>query len=112
MLERWDRVGVMDSPAGYAYLFDYPMWKHSRAGTFQKRASKWLRKIGITDKNVTVHSWRHTWRTLARDLNMPEPVSRAILGHTQGKGEHGKYGEGPAMKTRAEWIAKVEPLEG
>jgi hypothetical protein len=41
---------------------------------------------------------------------MPEPVSRAILGHTQGKGEHGKYGEGPAMKMRAKWIAKVDPL--
>lgn len=91
-------------------MFEYPMWKHGRQGKFQQRAGAWLRTIGITDPKIAVHSWRHTWRTLARDLNMPEPVSRAILGHTQGKGEHGKYGEGPAMTMRAKWIAKVDPL--
>ena len=93
-----------------AYLFDYPMWKHSRAGKFQQRANAWLRSIGITDKNITIHSWRHTWRTLARELNMPEPISRAILGHTLGSGEHGKYGEAPSLKLRAKWIAQVDPL--
>ena len=107
-----DLLKLAKSKAPDDYLFDYPAWKHSRAGKFQQRSGAWLRKIGITDKKVTVHSWRHTWRTLARDLNMPEPVSRAILGHTQGKGEHGKYGEGPAMKTRAQWIAKIAPLNG
>lgn len=98
------------SKAPDEFLFDYPMWKHGRQGKFQQRSGAWLRSIGITDPKVTVHSWRHTWRTLARDINMPEPVSRAILGHTQGKSEHGKYGEGPAMKTRAQWVAKVDPL--
>ena len=107
-----DLQGLAKSKAPEAYLFDYPRWKHSRAGKFQQRANAWLRSIGITDKNITIHSWRHTWRTLARDMNMPEPVSRAILGHTQGKGEHGKYGEGPAMKTRSQWLAKVDPLSG
>jgi integrase len=107
-----DLVKRAKSKAPDAYLFDYPMWKHSRAGKFQQRANAWLRQIGITDKNVTVHSWRHTWRTLARECDMPEPVSRAILGHTLGSGEHGKYGEGPSLKVRAKWMAKVDPLKG
>ena len=95
-----------------AYLFDYPAWKHSRAGKFQQRGGAWLRSIGITDPKVTVHSWRHTWRTLARNLDMPEPISRAILGHTLGRGEHGNYGGAPSLKLRAKWIAKVDPLKG
>ena len=98
------------SKAPDAYLFDYPMWKHSRAGKFQQRANAWLRSIGITDKNITIHSWRHTWRTMARELNIPEPISRAILGHTLGNGDHGRYGEAPSLKLRAKWIANIEPL--
>ena len=107
-----DLLALAKSKAPDAYLFDYPMWKHSRAGKFQQRANAWLRSIGITDKNVTVHSWRHTWRTMARELNMPEPISRAILGHTLGSGDHGKYGEAPSLKSRANWLARVEPLNG
>ena len=95
-----------------AYVFDYPMWKHSRAGKFQQRANAWLRSIGITDKNITIHSWRHTWRTMARELNIPEPISRAILGHTLGSGDHRQYGAAPSLKLRAKWIAKVDPLKG
>ena len=105
-----DLLKLAKSKATDAYLFDYPMWKHSRAGKFQQRAGAWLRKIGITDPKLMVHSWRHTWRTLARELNMPEPISRAILGHTLGSGDHGKYGEAPSLKLRAKAIAKIEPL--
>lgn len=104
-----DLLKLAKSKAPDAYLFDYPMWKHSRAGKFQQSGGAWLRSIGITDENVTIHSWRHTWRTLARNLDMPEAISRAILGHTLGSGEHGKYGEAPSLKRRAEWIAKVDP---
>jgi integrase len=96
-----DLLRLAKSKAPDEYLFDYPMWKHSRAGKFQQRANAWLRSIGITDKNITVYSWRHTWRTMARELNMPEPISRAILGHTLGSGDHGKYGEAPSLKLRA-----------
>ena len=105
-----DVLKLAKSKAPESYLFDYPAWKHSRGGKFQQRAGVWLRKIGITDKNVTIHSWRHMWRTLARELDMPEPISRAILGHTLGSGEHGKYGSAPSLKLRAKWIAKVDPL--
>lgn len=107
-----DLVKLARSKAPGEHLFDYPQWKHTRAGKFQQRANAWLRKIGITDKNVTVHSWRHSWRTLARELDMPEPVSRAILGHTMGAGEHGKYGAAPSLKLQAKWIARINPLKG
>jgi integrase len=107
-----DLLKLAKSKAPDAYLFDYPMWKDGRQGKFQQRANAFLRRIGITHKQLSIHSWRHTWRTLAREVNMPVPVSRAIMGHTQGKGEHEKYGEGPSLKQRAKWIVKVDPLEG
>ena len=95
------------------YLFSsYPAWAHTRAGKFQQRANAWLRSIGITDKQVTIHSWRHTWRTLARELEMPESISRAIMGHTLGSGDHGAYGSAPSLKRQAEWLGKVDPLAG
>ncbi len=107
-----DLVALALSKAPDAYLFDYPAWRHGRAGKFQQRANKWLRSIGITDPKVTVHSWRHAWRTLARELEMPEACSSAILGHTLGDGEHGKYGGPPSLKRQAEWLAKIDPLAG
>ena len=49
-------------------------------------------KVGIKDRRYTMHSFRHLWRTLARECEMPESVSRAIMGHALGSGEHGAYG--------------------
>ena len=43
---------------------------------------------------------------------MPESVSRAIMGHTLGSGEHGAYGSAPSIKLRAEWMVKIDPLQG
>ncbi len=86
--------------------------KQGRGHNWQNYANaKFLRtKLGITDDRLTMHSFRHTWRTLAREMDMPEAFSRAILGHTMGTGEHAKYGARPTLKGQAEWLAKVDPL--
>jgi integrase len=89
----------------------FPMWKGKRAGYFQKIASVWLRKeVKITDRNLTMHSLRHLWRLLARELTMPTDYSAALIGHSLGKGDHANYGGVPSLKTRAEWMAKIDPL--
>lgn len=78
----------------------------------QGKGSRFLRKkVGITDKRLTIHCWRHTFRTVARNVEMPLSVSHAIMGHEEG-GEHGKYGNRPSIKLCAKWIAKVDPLKG
>ena len=43
---------------------------------------------------------------------MPESISRAIMGHTLGTGEHGAYGSVPSLNLRAKWLAKIDPLLG
>ena len=54
---------------------------------------------------------KYPWRTVAREIDMPEAVSRAIMGHALGTGDHAAYGAGPSRAKRAEWMARVDPLK-
>ena len=84
-----------------------------RGRWFQDYGSRFLRQtVGIVDSRYTMHSFRHLWRTLARECEMPESVSRSIMGHTLGGGEHGAYGSAPSLKLRAEWMARIDPCVG
>jgi integrase len=101
-----------------AWLFQ-TSWKHRAATSgpwhwFQKYGNgTFLRKtVGITDKSIVMHSFRHRFRTLCREVEMPESVSASLMGHKLGGGEHGAYGGAPSLKKRAEWLAKVDPVKG
>jgi integrase len=95
-----------------SWLFpSLPAKKLGRGRWFQDYGSRFLRqRVGITDRRYRMHSFRHLWRTLARECEMPESVSRAIMGHSLGSGEHGAYGGAPSLKPRAEWVANIDPL--
>jgi integrase len=95
-----------------AWLFPtLPAKALGRGRWFQDYGSRFLRqKVGIADRRYTMHSFRHLWRTLARECEMPESVSRSIMGHTLGAGEHGAYGDAPSLRLRAQWIARIDPL--
>lgn len=97
-----------------AWLFpDLPDHKQSRAHGFQNYVSRvFLRKTcGITGREHTLHSLRHSWRSMAREVNMPEAISRAIMGHSMGSDDHGSYGGVPSLALRAQWIKKIDPLK-
>ena len=92
-----------------------------RGHCFQKYANKeFLRdKVGITARaagsrtyDQSIHSLRHAFSTACREAEMPDAVKYALMGHALGKGEGGKYGEGPSLKLRSNWLAKVDPLNG
>jgi integrase len=85
-------------------------WQAGRGAWFQKEGNLWLRKIGIADRRLSMHSLRHTFRTLAREVGMPDSVACAIGGWSLGKGEHAAYGSVPSLRLRAEWLAKIDPL--
>ena len=98
-----------------AWLFpDLPDHKQSRAHGFQNYVSRvFLRgTCGITGREHTLHSLRHSWRSMAREVNMPEPISRAIMGHSMGSDDHGAYGGVPSLQQRADWIARIDPSKG
>ena len=109
-------MGIVDYAAkvkGQWLFASLPHWnKDGKAGKFQQDASKFLRKkVGITDKRLTAHCLRHTFGMVAAEIDMPEPVSRAIMGHTQGKDDHARYGKAHlSLSKRAKWIARIDPL--
>ena len=48
---------------------------------------------------------------LSEVAEWPESVSRSIMGHALGRGEHGAYGGALSLKLRAHWIAKIDLLK-
>ena len=87
------------------WLWDWD-GNQGRGPAFQRVANTWLRKIGITDRRVTVHGFRHRWRTLARGLAMPVDVVEAVQGWAA-KGQSGAYGERVPLGLSAEWVARI-----
>jgi len=50
---------------------------------------------------------------LAREIGMPQDISRAITGHRLGRDTHDVgYGSGRSLKSHAKWMAKIGPLAG
>lgn len=112
-MEIFDLKAIAERCADGWLFPSLPTKQPGRARWFQDYGSRFLRQtVGIADHRYTMHSFRHLWRTLARECEMPESVSRSIMGHTLGRGEHGAYGGAPSLKLRAEWIAKINPLGG
>jgi integrase len=58
------------------------------AHQLQIEASALIRKHVTTDKRVTLHSLRHTWRQRAERYGVSPAVRRAILGHALGRDVH------------------------
>ena len=82
-----------------------------RADRLQRYAGVFLRKrASLSDPTTTLHSLRHTWRTLAREIAMPASVSRAIMGHSMGNDVHEGYGAGPSLRLKAEWMSRIDPM--
>ncbi len=92
-----------------------PLWPHVQAeGDGQQGApwSKWFNrhlrdKAGIEDRTKVFHSFRHTFKRMARDASLPEEVHDALTGHAGG-GVGRSYGKGFGLKTLAEAVARME----
>ena len=65
----------------------------------------------IDDPDLAMHSFRHLWRTMARELAFPRDVSKAIMGHARGSSEHDEYGSAPSLREQLKWLRKVDPLK-
>jgi integrase len=64
---------------------------NSQAQKAASRVAEWVRKLGLTDKELQPnHGWRHAFITNARG-KIDEDIRRAIVGHSS-KSEHGNYG--------------------
>lgn len=110
-----DFVKYAEAAEGPWIFASFPDWESTgnrRGAPYQRRASDFLRKVvGISSPRLSMHSLRHRWITLAREIDMPLAVSHGIAGHAHGKGEHAKYGGPVSLKKKLQWLKKIDPLE-
>jgi integrase len=94
-------------PDGAALFPDRVGWNHSSL------LNPWMRRkpVGISDKNATFHSHRHTFYSLANELvdgeneRIPERFAEAIAGHSDGRASR-KYGE-VSITTLAAYVERI-----
>lgn len=95
--------------AGETRLF--PALQKNREGKYTAMFSKWWglwsRQIGITDKRLVFHSFRHTAKDKFRASNIPVDIQDALLGHA-GLTVGSRYGDGHNVVTLDEWIQKID----
>jgi integrase len=92
-----------------------PLWpdfkfdtKAGRAGPWSKWFNRYLRdKAGVVDGGKVFHSFRHTFKRMARDAGLSEEMHDALTGHTGG-GVGRSYGGGFGLKVLAEAVWRLE----
>jgi hypothetical protein len=78
------------------------------ATAFTKFFGRFLRKtVGITDTRIVFHSFRHTFKRLARDAGLTEELHDALTGHAGNGGVGRGYGAGFGLKTLHEAIGRI-----
>lgn len=101
---------------------DSPLWQGVKAEGERTRSSAWSKwfgrylrsTCGIEDAAKVFHSFRHTFKRMARDAGLSEEMHDALTGHSGG-GVGRSYGKGFSLKPLASAIDAIEPppdLEG
>jgi len=106
LLVYWEDV----SEARQEWLFPdlEPDHDGRRGGTWGQWFSRYLRRPGgcnIVDRSVVFHSFRHTFKTLCREAQLPEEVHDALTGHVTGSVGRG-YGHVP-LSTLVEAVGRI-----
>ena len=98
--------------AGHVRLFHL-----LKPGAYERLGNKWgewwssyMRgTVGITDKRKVFHSFRHTFKDMARHCGLPEGVTRQIMGHS-GEDVADEYGNGYSLFQLVEGMAKIKAV--
>ena len=109
------RQSLLDAGAG----LESPLWpgveadsEGRRAGPWSKWFNRYLRnKAGVEDPAKVFHSFRHTFKRMARDAGLHEEMHDALTGHAGGGGVGRGYGRGFGLKAMAAEMAKIEAPE-
>ncbi|MCZ8187093.1 MAG: integrase [Beijerinckiaceae bacterium] len=79
------------------------------AAAWTKWFGRWLRvKAGIEDKRKVFHSFRHTFKDLARDAGIAEDLHDALTGHSDSSASRG-YGLGAGLDRLKQAIDSIPP---
>lgn len=83
------------------------------SAAWSKWCGRYLRDtVGIGDTRKVFHSFRHTFKRMARDAGLDEPIHDALTGHS-GRGSVGRsYGRGYSLKPLIEAMDRIEVPSG
>lgn len=87
------------------------LWPDLKAASFSKWFNRSLGTVGIEEPGKVFHSFRHTFKDLARDAGIPEDMHDAITGHSGG-GVGRSYGRGASLKTKKAAIDHITIPKG
>jgi integrase len=110
------RQSLVDGGAGPKESL-WPDVKAERGRQLSSAWSKWFgrylrSKCSITDSAKVFHSFRHTFKRMTRDAELPEEHHDALTGHTSNGGFGRMYGRGVSLKPLVRAIDKVRcPVE-
>jgi integrase len=86
--------------------------QRGKDGYYSHNFSKWWgrysRHIGFQTKKTAFHSFRHNFKDALQSAEVPEYISRSLLGHADNS-VHGQYGSGPSVTTLKQAIDKTFP---
>jgi len=87
-------------------LFSFPLNADGKAqNAASKKGMRFIRSI-TSDKDLVVHSFRHTFKDLCRNADIPNDLHKFITGHSGGD-VSSYYGEGFSLEKRKEAIDEV-----
>lgn len=86
---------------------------HDNGGSLSAAVNKFLKEHGLTQlrdlpgvgkRTTTLYGLRHTFEDRLTAVDAPEKMIAALMGH---KGFREKYGEGPSLEHKLEWLQKI-----
>lgn len=91
----------------------WPTLRSAEGRSLSAPWSKWFsrllrKKVGITDRRKVFHSFRHTFKRMARDAGIPKEQHNAMTGH-EGEGDVGEgYGRGVSLQPLIDAMATIK----
>ncbi|QZN98251.1 site-specific integrase [Chenggangzhangella methanolivorans] len=94
---------------------DAPLWPDIKSDVNGKRSAAWSKwfgrylrdTAGVKDQIKVFHSFRHTFKRLARSAHLTEEMHDALTGHAGGSGVGRSYGKGFDLQALSEGVAKI-----
>ena len=101
----WGATRMLDNqPTGYLFK-RYNKTSQSNANSASAALNKWLKNY--VDKDVVIHSFRHSMRDRLRAVECPADIIDSIGGWSKGSIGEG-YGSGYPLEILYKWIKKIE----
>jgi integrase len=100
-------VGAQQKQAKHALLFSAIATGSRPQDRYSKHFGRWLDKLGLTDRRLVAHSFRHGFVDTLRNAGVNEGEIQQIIGHETGSVTSG-YGHGAKLEVLHKSVAGAE----